>query len=59
MHDLEAIDYVNRLVTAEVARERERCALLCESVSQHGLAAAIRRGVELRGVSDDTAKKVG
>jgi hypothetical protein len=42
--DLAAIDYVNRLVAAEIARERERCALLCELKGIHAVAAEIRRG---------------
>jgi len=44
MHDLEAFDYVNRAIQAEVARERERCALLCEIAGDLALAAKIRWG---------------
>lgn len=40
----EAVDYVNRWLHAEVIRERERCALLCEAQGYHSLAGAIRRG---------------
>ena len=42
--DQEATDYVNRLVTAEVARERERCAVLCEAAGHIAIAAQIRLG---------------
>lgn len=47
------VDYVNRLVAAEVARERERCALIAELHGPPGLAAMIRSGEGPKVLDDD------